>query len=61
MFGFTQFVLCKICYTQNFRGVVSMSYERDFKDLPEGWKWVRLGDIVISNKNIRRVRNSIKV
>jgi len=24
-----------------------MSYERDFKDLPEGWKWVRLEEDVI--------------
>jgi len=23
-----------------------MSYERDFKDLPEGWKWVKLGEII---------------
>ena len=23
-----------------------MSYERDFKDLPEGWKWVRLGEVI---------------
>jgi len=22
-----------------------MSYERDFKDLPEGWKWARLGEV----------------
>ena len=26
-----------------------MSDERDFKDLPEGWKWVRLGEIIIEN------------
>jgi restriction endonuclease S subunit len=29
-----------------------MNNEREFKDLPEGWKWVRLGEVVISNKNI---------
>ena len=35
-----------------FRGVVSMNNEREFKefkDLPEGWKWVRLGEVVIEN------------
>jgi len=22
-----------------------MNNEKDFKDLPEGWKWVRLGEV----------------
>jgi len=26
-----------------------MNNEREFKDLPEGWKWVRLGEVVIEN------------
>jgi len=30
-----------------FRGDLIMSGDKEFKDLPEGWKWVRLGDIVI--------------
>jgi type I restriction enzyme S subunit len=28
-----------------FRGVLIMNNEKDFKDLPEGWKWVRLGEV----------------
>jgi len=50
MFGFTQFVFCKICYTQNFRGVVSMSYEKDFKDLPEGWKFSKVKDLFMDGR-----------
>jgi type I restriction enzyme S subunit len=29
-----------------------MNNEKEFKDLPEGWKWVRLGEVVILVKNI---------
>jgi type I restriction enzyme S subunit len=29
-----------------FRGVLIMDNEKDFKDLPEGWKWVRLGEVI---------------
>jgi hypothetical protein len=23
-----------------------MNNEKEFKDLPEGWKWVRLGEVI---------------
>jgi len=29
-----------------------MSGDKEFKDLPEGWKWVRLGEVAILVKNI---------
>lgn len=45
MFRFTQFILCKVCYTQNFRGGLIMNDNKEFKELPEGWKWVRLGEV----------------
>jgi hypothetical protein len=61
MFGFTQFVFCKICYTQNFRGVVSMSYEKDFKDLPEGWKWVRLGEVIEEVKEKNKLNKNLPI
>jgi len=47
MFCFTKFVLCKVYYTQKLRGVLIMNNEKEFKDLPEGWKWVRLEEDVI--------------
>ena len=47
MFNFTQDSFCKVCYTQNVRGDLIMSDNKDFKefgDMPDGWKRVRLGD-----------------
>jgi hypothetical protein len=35
-----------VYYTQKLRGVLIMNNEKEFKDLPEGWKWVRLGEVI---------------
>ncbi len=53
--------LYKVCYTQNFRGDLIMSDDKEFKEcknMPENWKWVRLGE-VIEEVNERKGKTNI--
>jgi type I restriction enzyme S subunit len=36
-----------VYYTQKLRGVLIMNNEKEFKDLPEGWKWARLEEVIL--------------
>jgi len=38
-----------------------MSYERDFKDLPEGWKWVRLGEVIEEAKEKNKLNKNLPI
>jgi type I restriction enzyme S subunit len=36
-----------------------MSGDKEFKDLPEGWKWVRLGEVIEEVKEKNKLNNNL--